>query len=163
VRSVGVADELISLAADLLGACRVPDLWRWSIPESVAGMRALHECGVPLGVVSNASGQIAATLSRAGICQVGDGPGIGVRCVVDSHVVGVAKPDPAIFHHIGDALAGIDHARIVYVGDSVTIDVAAATAAGLRAVLLDPYDDHVGAPFDRIHEVADLLALAPRR
>jgi putative hydrolase of the HAD superfamily len=39
----------------------------------------------------------------------------------------------------------------------VTIDVAAATAAGLHPVLLDPYDDHVGAPFERIREVADLL------
>jgi putative hydrolase of the HAD superfamily len=163
VRSVGVADELVPLAANLLGACRVPDLWRWPIPESVAGMRALHERGVPLGVVSNASGQIAATLSRAGVCQIGEGPGVGVRCVIDSHVVGVAKPDPRIFHHVADALAGIDNARIVYVGDSVTIDVAGARAAGLRPVLLDPYDDHAGAPFDRIHEVAGLLTLPPWR
>jgi putative hydrolase of the HAD superfamily len=163
VRSVSVADELVPLAADLLGACRVPDLWRWPIPESVAGMRALHERGVPLGVVSNASGQIAATLSRAGICQTGDGPGVAVRCVVDSHVVGVAKPDPAIFLHVADAFAGIDSSRIVYVGDSVTIDVAGATAAGLQPVLLDPYDDHVDAPFARIREIAELLTMPDRR
>jgi putative hydrolase of the HAD superfamily len=161
VRSVGVADELVPLAAELLGACRVPDLWRWPIPESVAGMRLLDERRIPLGVVSNASGQIAATLSRAGICQTGDGPGVVVRCVVDSHLVGVAKPDPAIFLHVADAFAGIDTARIVYVGDSVTIDVAGASAAGLRPVLLDPYDDHADAAFARIREVADLLAMAP--
>ena len=41
----------------------------------------------------------------------------------------------------------------------MTIDVAAAIAAGLRPVLLDPYDDHDGAPFERIGEVADLLEL----
>ena len=80
-----------------------------------------------------------------------------MRCVVDSHVVGVAKPDPAIFDHAAQEFGGIDRSRIVYVGDSVTIDVAAATAAGLRPVLLDPYDDHVGAPFERIGEVAELL------
>ena len=77
-------------------------------------------------------------------------------------VVGVAKPDPAIFLHVGDAFASIDNSRIVYVGDSVTIDVAGATAAGLQPVLLDPYDDHVDAPFARIHDVAGLLALPKR-
>ena len=117
----------------------------------------LHDRGIPLGVVSNASGQIADTLCRGGICQVGDGAGVIVRCVVDSHLVGVAKPDPAIFEHAAREFGGIERSRIVYVGDSVTIDVAAATAAGLRPVLLDPFDDHVGAPFERIHVIGDLL------
>ena len=81
-----------------------------------------------------------------------------MRCVVDSHVVGVAKPDPAIFGHAVELFDGIDRSRIIYVGDSVTIDVEAASAAGLRPVLLDPYDDHVGAPFERIREVGDLLS-----
>ena len=121
------------------------------------GLRLLHDHGVPLGVVSNASGQIAAVLARAGICQVGDGAAVAVLCVVDSHVVGVAKPDPAIFEHAVHMFGDLDRSRIVYVGDSVTIDVAAARSAGLRPVLLDPYDDHPGAPFERIREVADLL------
>jgi putative hydrolase of the HAD superfamily len=159
VRHVGVDDDVVTLAARVLGACRVPELWRWPIPESVRGLRLLHDRGIPLGVVSNASGQIAATLGRAGICQIGDGAGVDVRCVVDSHVVGVAKPDPAIFEHAAREFGGIDRSRIVYVGDSVTIDVVAATAAGLRPVLLDPYDDHVGAPFERIAEVAGLLKM----
>jgi hypothetical protein len=45
----------------------------------------------------------------------------------------------------------------------VTIDVAGASAAGLQPVLLDPYDDHAGAPFTRIHEVAELLTTPLRR
>ena len=157
VRAVGVDDDVVALAAGVLGECRVPALWRWPIPESVHGLRLLHDRGIPLGVVSNASGQIADTLCRGGICQVGDGAGVIVRCVVDSHLVGVAKPDPAIFEHAAREFGGIERSRIVYVGDSVTIDVAAATAAGLRPVLLDPFDDHVGAPFERIHVISDLL------
>ena len=157
VRAVGVDDEVAALAARVLGACRIPELWRWPIPESLDGLRRLHDRGIPLGVVSNASGQIADTLCRAGICQVGDGEGVTVRCVVDSYLVGVAKPDPVIFDHAASEFGGVDRSRIVYVGDSVTIDVAAATAAGLRPVLLDPFDDHVGAPFERIRAVADLL------
>jgi putative hydrolase of the HAD superfamily len=159
VRAVGVDDDVVTLAARVLGACRIPELWRWPVPESLRGLRRLNDRGIPLGVVSNASGQIAETLCRAGICQVGEGVGVDVRCVIDSHVVGVAKPDPAIFEHAANEFGGIERARIVYVGDSVTIDVAAATAAGLRPVLLDPFDDHDGAPFERIGEVGDLLEL----
>ena len=157
VRAVGIDDDVAALAARVLGACRIPELWRWPIPESLHGLRQLHDHGIPIGVVSNASGQIADTLCRAGICQVGDGDGVTVRCVIDSYVVGVAKPDPAIFEYAALEFGGIDRSRIVYVGDSVTIDVAAATAAGLCPVLLDPYDDHVGAPFKRIRNVGDLL------
>ena len=73
--------------------------------------------------------------------------------MIDSLVVGVAKPDPAIFDHAAHEFGGIERSRIVYLGDSVTIDIAAATAAGLRPVLLDPYDDHIGAPFERIRAV----------
>ena len=51
-----------------------------------------------MGVVSNASGQIEAVLARE-TCQVGDGPHVAMRVIVDSDVVGVAKPDPAIFDH----------------------------------------------------------------
>jgi hypothetical protein len=39
----------------------------------------------------------------------------------------------------------------------VTIDVAAATAAGLHPILLDPYDLQTGATFER---VTSLTALA---
>ena len=83
----------------LLHRTRNAYLWRWPIPESVAALKALSAAGVPLGVVSNASGQIAEVLSRSGVCQAGDGVTRPVRVVVDSHVVGVAKPDPLIFDH----------------------------------------------------------------
>ena len=157
VRSVGVASASVDLAARLLHACRVPDLWRWPIPESVAALQKLSRSGVPLAVVSNAAGQVTAMLERAGICQIGDGPCTPVRCVVDSSDVGVAKPDPAIFDFAARHFDGFDRSRIVYVGDSVTMDVHGAAAAGLRPVLLDPYDDHRVASFDRIASLADLV------
>lgn len=157
VRSVGVRENLVDLATRLLSACRVSDLWRWPIPESVSAARTLHARGIPLAVVSNASGQIAATLELMQICQVGEGPFVPMRCIIDSHVVGVAKPDPAIFELAALHFAEFDRSRIVYVGDSVTMDIGGATAAGLRAVLLDPFDDHAGAAFERIRSIADLL------
>jgi len=157
VRSVGVRDNLVELASRLLNACRVPDLWRWPIPDSMAGLRKLHAIGVPLAVVSNADGQIAATLERAEICQVGDGPRVPMRCIIDSHDVGVAKPDPAIFDFAAEHFPGVDRSRILFVGDSVTMDIGGAAAAGLRAVLLDPFDDYPTAEFERIRSIADLV------
>lgn len=157
VRSVGVAEADVSAAVTALHCTRNPYLWRWPIPESFAAMQALAEAGVPLGVVSNASGQIDEVLVRSGVCQVGDGPYVGVRIVVDSHLVGVSKPDPRIFDHALPHFDGFDRSEIVYVGDSVTMDVGAARAAGLHPILLDPYDDHAGADFERITSLSELL------
>lgn len=144
-------------AAFVLGRTRSAWLWRWMIPETRAALDALAAAGVPMGVVSNASGQIEAMLRRQ-ICQVGVGDHVEVRCIVDSHVVGVAKPDPAIFDHALVCFAEFDRSRIAYVGDSVTMDIGAARAAGLHPILLDPYADHAGGDFERITGVADLVA-----
>ncbi len=80
-----------------------------------------------MGVVSNASGQIEAVLARE-TCQVGEGAHVAMRVIVDSHVVGVTKPDPAIFDHALPHFAEFDPARIAYVGDSVTMDIASSAA-----------------------------------
>ncbi len=157
VRSVGVADEEVALAALVLGLTRNSYTWRYTIDENVAALRELVEHGVPVGVVSNASGQIALLLDRGGVCQVGEGPHTAVRVIIDSHVVGVAKPDPRIFDFALEHFPGIDRSRVAYVGDSVTMDVGGARAAGLHPILVDPYDHHVGAGFDRIRSLRELL------
>ena len=158
VAVVGVPDRDVAVAAETLGRTRTALLWRWPIPESCATLAELHRDGMPLGVVSNAAGQIEAVLRRSQVCQVGEGPGTPMRCVVDSAVVGVAKPDPAIFDHAAVHFPGVDRRRIAYVGDSVTMDIGGATAAGLHPILVDPYDDHPDAPFETIRSLADLRA-----
>ena len=80
-------------------------------------------------------------LRRSGLCQVGDGEHPSVLCVVDSDIVRVAKPDPAIFEFALPHFDGIERHRIAYVGDNVTMDVQGSTAAGLTPVLFDPFDD----------------------
>lgn len=155
VRAVGVDEADVVEAARFLGQSRHAPLWRWPIPEARAALDRLAAAGVPMGVVSNASGQIEAVLARE-VCQVGPGPHVAMRVVVDSEVVGVAKPDPAIFEHALPHFADLDRARIAYVGDSVTMDIASARGAGLHPILVDPYDDHPDADFERVHSVADL-------
>jgi putative hydrolase of the HAD superfamily len=157
VESVGVPAHDVTAAAELLSRTRTAHLWRWPIPESVAALRALHEAGMPVGVVSNASGQIEEVLRRSGVCQVGEGPATPVRVVVDSHVVGIAKPDPAIFEPALLHFPGVDRQRVAYVGDSVTMDIGGARAAGLHPILLDPHGDHAGADFERITTLEELL------
>ena len=157
VRRVGVGAEELDVAAVVLERTRSAWLWRWPIASSVTALRQLHEAGVPIGVVSNASGQIADVLRRFGVCQVGPGDHTPVRVIVDSHVVGVAKPSPAIFDHALHLFDGIAPSRIGYVGDSVTMDVAGARAAGLHPILIDPYDDHPDADFDRVRSLTELL------
>ncbi len=156
VRAVGVPEHEVTLAAEVLSAHRNAWTWRWAIPSSLVALRGLHDAGVPLGVVSNASGQIAEVLARE-VCQEGDGPHTPMRVIIDSHVVGVAKPDPTIFDFALPHFAEFERSRIAYVGDSVTMDIGGARAAGLHPILVDPYDDHVGADFDRITSLLDLL------
>ncbi len=160
VAAVGVGDVDRAEAAAMLNRTRTPHLWRWPIPETLVALRRLADAGVPMGVVSNAAGQVEGSLNRS-VCQVGDGPFVSMRCIIDSQVVGVEKPDPAIFDHALPHFAEFDPARIAYIGDSVAMDIVSSTAAGLHPILIDPYDDHVGADFERIVSVgviADELA-----
>ncbi len=106
---VGVDAADRTEASFVLGRTRTAWLWRWMIPETRVALDELAGAGVPLGVVSNASGQIEAVLIRE-VCQVGPGDHVEMRCIVDSQVVGVAKPDPAIFDH---ALAALRRVRTV--------------------------------------------------
>ncbi|MET0460972.1 MAG: hypothetical protein ABW195_17105, partial [Ilumatobacteraceae bacterium] len=95
VASVGVPDADVAEAAETLGRTRTALLWRWPIPDSVLALRELHAAGMPIAIVSNASGQIEEVLRRSGVCQVGEGEHTPVLTIVDSHLVGVTKPDPA--------------------------------------------------------------------
>jgi putative hydrolase of the HAD superfamily len=157
VESVGVPANDVAYAAHVLERTRNAFVWRWPMADSVKALALLVASGMPVGVVSNASGQIEEVLQRSGVCQVGAGPLTSVRVIIDSHVVGVAKPDARIFDHALVHFEGIDPARIAYIGDSVTMDVGGARAAGLHPILLDPFGDHEGADFDRIQSMLELL------
>ena len=157
VRAVGVPEHEVRLAALVLEKTRNAYTWRWPIPESLKAIEALSAQGVPMGVVSNASGQIAEVLQRSGVCQAGDGPLTSMRVVIDSHVVGVAKPDPHIFDFALEHFTEFDRSRIAYVGDSVTMDVGGARAAGLFPILLDPHGDHPDVDFACIASLEELV------
>jgi putative hydrolase of the HAD superfamily len=90
-----------------------------------------------------------------------------VAVVVDSDVVGVEKPDPAIFGIALDALS-LSPDGCLYVGDTVHFDVNGARAAGLRPVHLDPYrlcphgdHPHVGSLAELAQELVPRTSPSP--
>ena len=157
--SLGVMEAALDDAVEAMSRVWSALIWRFRIEDSVAALWRLAAAGVPAGVVSNASGQIEAVLRNEGVCQVGHGAGVPVACVVDSHVVGVAKPDPRIFDGALAALGDIDPARVAYIGDSAINDIAGANAAGLVPLHLDPFDDYAEFEHERIRSVHDVLEL----
>jgi putative hydrolase of the HAD superfamily len=114
------------------------EIWQQHVRGSVDGLRRLSARGLKLGIVSNADGTIEEQLKRGEICQVGNGLGVPVLAIIDSGVVGVAKPAAEIFRHALDPL-GVEPESALYVGDTVRYDVRGARAAGLMPVHFDPY------------------------
>lgn len=126
-------------------------LWRRPAAGALDALARLHAAGFRMAVVSNAEGQVEADL-------VGAGFGPYLETVVDSHLVGVAKPDPRIFRIAMDRL-GVDPARCLYVGDVPAFDVVGAQAAGIPPVLLDPHGIHGDVDAVRIRSIAELPGL----
>jgi putative hydrolase of the HAD superfamily len=158
-RECGVDDDALDAArAVLLEEFGLGDVWTRVIPGSRAALGELHDLGVALAVVSNADGTVEAQLRADQICQVGPGPGVPVAIVLDSAVVGISKPDPAIFNLALEAV-GVDAAHAVFVGDTPPVDVVGARAAGITPILVDPYDLHVDVDCRRVRSLADVPAV----
>lgn len=124
-------------------------LWDEPAPGATACLTRLRDAGVRIGVVSNSDGRIGDALDRAGLSPLLD-------CIVDSGVVGVEKPDPAIFLHALEPL-GLRPEHAWYLGDTVHYDAAGAEAAGLTAWVIDHGGTHT-VPYPR--RVATLGAFA---
>ena len=110
---------------------------------------------VALGVISNFYGNVERILQDAQF-------GALLATVVDSAVVGVRKPDPAIFT-LAVRRLGCEPGEALYVGDSIEKDMVGAHTAGLRTGwLVGPFERPCSRPecVDvRLRELADLEPL----
>jgi HAD superfamily hydrolase (TIGR01509 family) len=127
-----------------------PELWSRVLPGAPDALRRLRATGVRLIVVSNSDGTAEQSMTALGLRPL-------VDAVVDSAVVGWEKPDRRIFEH-ARALAGCAPERIVHAGDLHPIDVVGARAAGLHAVLLDPFGDWADVDCEVLPDVGALAA-----
>jgi HAD superfamily hydrolase (TIGR01509 family) len=116
------------------------------VPEALARLRA---AGIRLAVVSNSEGTLAAVLTELGLARA-------VDTIVDSWDVGVAKPDPAIFHLALERL-GVPPGAALMVGDTPATDIAGARAAGVRVALVDPLGLHGDVDAPRFRDLAGLV------
>ncbi len=158
-RVCGVAPDSVDDAmVVLLEEFERGGVWTRVIPGSREALRALAGLGMRLAVVSNADGTVEAQLHDDVICQVGPGPGVPVDVILDSTVVGVAKPDPAIFRLALDAV-GVAPGEVIHVGDTPAADVVGARAAGVTPVLIDPYDLHRDSDCARVHTLGDVVTM----
>ncbi len=114
------------------------------VPGAVETVRAIHEQGIPIGVVSSAVYHpfLEWTIEMFGIQDA-------LPVVVTSASARYYKSRPEIFLLAAQAL-GSDPARMVHVGDSLRFDVGGASRAGMGTVWLrrdgaQP-DDDVAAP-----------------
>ncbi len=114
----------------------------WSlVPEGLfEALGRARASGVRIAVISNSEGFLEEILVDRGMLDLFD-------LVVDSGVVGVEKPDPAIFQIALDRM-GIDASRALHLGDTYATDVVGARAAGIRVALVDPYGHLAGRHAD---------------
>lgn len=152
--AAGVTGEpLADLVEALERAHEDENLWR--LPQSGAEetLRGLRARGVRTAVVSNSDGRIGAVLGAVGLAEHLD-------LIVDSHLEGVEKPDPAIFQRALTRLE-VEAERAAYVGDIYSIDAMGARGAGLEPVIIDPtgsYGELDCAKISRLTELLDAVA-----
>lgn len=111
-----------------------PGLWTRAAEGARECLDALALLGLRRACVSNSDGRAAEHLEACDMLR-------GLEFVVDSHRVGIAKPEPGIFHVALERL-GLPAERTLYVGDLRRVDGAGARGAGLSFVLLDPQGDY---------------------
>jgi putative hydrolase of the HAD superfamily len=150
-------------AQELLPALRrVHDdfyFWRAVPPELPAALERALAGGIRLAIISNSEGRLESVLQRVGVRE-------HFERVVDSHLVGMQKPDPAIFRHALELL-GVAAERSVYAGDIPEVDVLGSRAVGMHGALIDAFGDYEGrqdlARFPSTAALIDALLALPVR
>ena len=112
-------------------------------------LEGLKARGHRLGVLSNFPPHLEKTLARHGLRR-------HIDFVVVSSLVGLQKPDPAIFW-LAIARSGWPRERILYIGDDLNDDIRGARAVGLRAVLIDRHDRWSEVDCAKIRRLSEML------
>jgi len=127
-------------------------MWRVVRPGTHEALDRLKSAGLKLAIVSNAEGRVEADARRFGIAKYFD-------VIIDSHVVGVEKPNPKIFQLALDAL-GVSPEQAMYAGDIYSIDMIGARAAGITGKLIDQHGMYHWVEHAKIRHVGELHRLS---
>ena len=145
-----VAHDLVQ-AFDAIGRVR---LWSNLLPQVPETLEALKNRGLQLVVVSNSDGTVEELIAAVNLRDLFDS-------VIDSRIVGYEKPDPRIFEHALN-VSGASPETTLHVGDLYHADVVGARAAGIHALLLDPYGDWINVDCELVPDMSALLQRFPK-
>jgi putative hydrolase of the HAD superfamily len=124
------------------------NLWRRPVAGMIELVDDLVAAGVPVAVISNSEGKLAALFDEIGWHG-------RFAAIADSGALGIEKPAAGIFTWTCDAI-GVEPAGVVHIGDSRAADVEGALARGMRAIWFGPAAHDVGD--DRVRACADAAA-----
>lgn len=141
-------EEFNECAARFYAIHREASLWRVVRAGTFEALEAFKSAGYRLGIVSNAQGQIEGDARRFGLAPYFD-------VIIDSEVVGVAKPDPRIFQIALERL-GVAPGEVKFAGDIYSIDVEGARAAGIEARLVDLHQRYTWVDHEKIRHIGEL-------
>lgn len=97
-------------------------------PGALETVRVLRANGLKTGIITNGGVMQNAKIDAIGIRPLLD-------CVLVSELVGLKKPDPAIFRGAAEEL-GVAVTDCIFIGDNPTLDIAGALSAGFGAIWL---------------------------
>ncbi len=124
VRAVHGPDAAVGLVADELRALGKVRLV--PAPSIIYALKSLHSNGVRLGILSDASAEIAAAWPKSPLAALTD-------AAVFSCQAGALKPNQQLYSRIRDEL-DVPSDRTLYVGDGGGDELRGALAAGMAAV-----------------------------
>ncbi len=152
LEAVGCRHPVLEEALERIRARQTPPSFLWARPMEGArhALEVLAAVRMRACCVSNSDGRAELHLITFGLRE-------GLEFVVDSHVVGMEKPDPRIFRIALDKL-GLPAARTVYVGDIRCVDEAGSRAAGMHFVLVDPFGDYAAPGSHAVRQLDELPA-----
>jgi putative hydrolase of the HAD superfamily len=147
---LGFQGDSDALADALYGSFSDPASYR--LFEDVRpALEALAARGLKLGVISNFEPWLEEVLRREGVLEL-------FSALAISGVLGVAKPQPGIFHAALEQ-AGVAPSAAIHVGDQPEIDGEAARAVGITPVLIDRFKRLPPEAGPRIGSLTELVEL----
>jgi putative hydrolase of the HAD superfamily len=152
-RKLGIDDEAVDLARRVYDEFGRSSRWRL-YDDVVPAFRRLRDRGLRIGLISNWDGRLVRLMGELGVGGMLD-------AIVSSADVGLRKPDPRIFELACDRV-GVSTADAAHVGDHQYADVLGATAAGMRAVLIDRHGSDLppqSAPIATLDELEAALGI----
>ena len=129
---------------------RHKSLWTFTFDWVDETLSQLAGQGYRMSVISNSDGRAADILQHVGLDHY-------FERIYDSAILGVEKPDPAIFKSALCEL-NLQPPDALYIGDWFYVDVLGANRVGIGGVHLDPLDLYSNWPGVHLRDVRELPA-----